>query len=777
MLIYRRSRLKKIITWPKQLKINAKLWIILFILTNLFWLGAGLIFGRHKLINALYDLKNAALDMGSSWYYQLTFPNAETIELDIPFENWQKITAKREEALARGILIAESDDFVKGELRYQDQTIPIELRLKGDWTDHLEGNKWSFRIHVDDDQAFQGMRYFSIQDPATRNMAMEWLYFQALQREHLIALRYHFAQVIINGENKGIYAIEEHFSKELIENNQRREGPIISFSEERMWNLADLYNLEDGAGEGLMLISPVEPFRTSQTLTDPLLKNQLTEADRLLRQYRRGLLSADQVFAKDEWAKFYALADLFNVRHGLAWHNLRIYYNPVTGLLEPIAFDNTITERSSQLSISSSTLFTDLPGLFADRDFQLAYIHYLDEFSQAEYLDRLLEDLKPDLNAVIKTLRRESYYQLPEQLLRDNQAFIRHKLDDEPGIWASQTDAGQLRIYALSRLAVEVLGITDSNGQWLLDWRSEPVFVPGFDKTQLPPLVNVSAPNLLSDAVVHFRAFGLDQERTAALNPWQLKLAGERWLEEPQVLPSWVKIDEETKSYIIPAGNWQLDANLVVQKPYKLIVERKFWLESESAPGLVEKLKTNLVEAYPPRTVWSLYLDTPNRECYQAAIAGEPRRYKLRWRWYQTGPTITPVSLELKYKRGELGAKKIFPSQQLPHQLSNESIWRTELPQPVQNIIQPLQPTLLTRYQRHYLIDPAEPVRLTIDLNLRTWQWPIFNLDAERAYQPMIFEVKYQPNDKQEARAQILAQQLPTSLSRFSKYTWGLNQQ
>jgi len=35
----------------------------------------------------------------------------------------------------------------------------------------------------------------------------------------------------LNGQDMGVYAFEEHFDKLLIESNNRREGPIVKFSE------------------------------------------------------------------------------------------------------------------------------------------------------------------------------------------------------------------------------------------------------------------------------------------------------------------------------------------------------------------------------------------------------------------------------------------------------------------------------------------------------------------------------------------------------------------
>ena len=52
----------------------------------------------------------------------------------------------------------------------------------------------------------------------------EWFLHQFVAYSGLLALRYDFVQLYLNGDNLGIYALEEHFEKELIENNNRREG-------------------------------------------------------------------------------------------------------------------------------------------------------------------------------------------------------------------------------------------------------------------------------------------------------------------------------------------------------------------------------------------------------------------------------------------------------------------------------------------------------------------------------------------------------------------------
>ncbi len=168
-------------------------------------------------------------------YIKGQFSNPKKIFIDINFENYQKINYKREQALEIGVLVSSEEDYVPATIRYKNKEVNVRLRLKGDLLDHLKGDKWSFRIKVRGDDTLFGMKTFSIQGPRTRNYLDEFVYHKALKKEGVMFLRYDFIEVIINGKNKGIYAIEEHFEKQLIENNERREGIILKFNEDMRW--------------------------------------------------------------------------------------------------------------------------------------------------------------------------------------------------------------------------------------------------------------------------------------------------------------------------------------------------------------------------------------------------------------------------------------------------------------------------------------------------------------------------------------------------------------
>jgi hypothetical protein len=354
------------------------------------------------------------------------FSNPERLVLDIDFEDLQKIEFKRQQAIERGGLVTGSDDWVNAKLTHNDKKVDIKLRLKGDLPDHWSGDKWSFRIKTKNGDKVMGMPVFSIQDPNTRQEVNEWIYMQALKEEGLIGLRYQFVEVIINGENKGIYAMEEHFSKELIESNQRREGLIFKFEEDYSFK----HNLENPD----VPVERIEEFYAAQITTfentdqvqgDPVKKEQFRKGFNLLEAFRNGDIEANQVFDKEKWAKYYAISTLLNCPHSKVWHNMRFYYNPITSKFEPIGFDGNCRLDGAALAVQEyavecvitedKDVCPNTPDIISNmilRDSEIypLYIQELEKISNDEYIDKFLEKVNKDLLIQIRNLQNENFF-------------------------------------------------------------------------------------------------------------------------------------------------------------------------------------------------------------------------------------------------------------------------------------------------------------------------------------------------------------------------------
>src|SRR3989344_1282051 len=111
--------------------------------------------------------------MSENWripfnYLQGLFSDPPHLSISLKHENFQKLAYKRDQALELGILLYEEGDEVNGTIAHDGLSYRTDMRLKGDWTDHLEGRKWSLRVNLDEGALF-GMKQFSLNNPKTRN--------------------------------------------------------------------------------------------------------------------------------------------------------------------------------------------------------------------------------------------------------------------------------------------------------------------------------------------------------------------------------------------------------------------------------------------------------------------------------------------------------------------------------------------------------------------------------------------------------------------------------
>jgi hypothetical protein len=330
------------------------------------------------------------------------YKNMEPLLIYIQESQMKKLMKLREKALEDGMLTTAEDSYVKAIVYGDNKMMHAEVRLKGDWLDHLAGSKWSFRIKLTED-SWHGMRVFSIQTPFARGYNNEWLFHKICQDQDVLTTKYDYVPVYLNGKSLGIYSYEEHFQKELIEFNHRREGPIVKFSETDFWKLFILSLYSEIGYEA----SYIEPFSENKMMSDSVQYNYFLLAANLLNMYRDMQASASEIFDIDKTAKFFALINSKNAFHGLQWHNMRFYYNPVLCRLEPIAYDNFSgpTEFSMENPISPMLIINNklkrensVYFLMTDSVFVNKYLSYLEyyvkELNYEFYKNKFAEEYK-----------------------------------------------------------------------------------------------------------------------------------------------------------------------------------------------------------------------------------------------------------------------------------------------------------------------------------------------------------------------------------------------
>ena len=143
-----------------------------------------------------------------------------------------------------------------------------------------------------------------------------------MEFNNLISLKYFFINLKVNDIDQGIYAVEEGFSKELIERNKKRNGQIFGLEEK----LGKVYpNVEYD------LYSKDYWISNYPDLTNIALSK--------LENIKTNNVDLGKFFDLEKWALYFAIIDLTQNYHGSLPKSVKLYYNPTTALFEPVGFD------------------------------------------------------------------------------------------------------------------------------------------------------------------------------------------------------------------------------------------------------------------------------------------------------------------------------------------------------------------------------------------------------------------------------------------------------
>lgn len=514
------------------------------------------------------------------------------LDIHIAFTDRQKLAFLREEALKAGVIDTSDDSWVPADILIDARQIPVKMRLKGDVTDHLEGDKWSFRIRVKGDDAVFGMKHFSIQDPRRSAFVHEWIMHRILERAGLIALRYDFVDVRINGEPMGIHALEESFGVELLEANRRREAPIIKFDETWLWDpRAWAYGSVPGQAD-VYYAAPIDAFESTQVEADPALAAQFERARGLLERFRAGEASVSQVFDVGRTATLFAHLDLATAWHAARWKNMRFYSNPFTGKLEPIAYNayDALPQAQGMVAGAGPTAWDmyEVPqwmeAFFKDPEFYALYVQALERVASEGYLEGLFEGIAPELDQKIRIIHRDDpSFEFSSLSYFANRDLIQRVLDPRIPILARHR-RGEPVLHAANtgHLAIGLLRIVD-----LATGKAYPL--PGEARLAAkqfprPVFANVGIGPEAAEALrnagkggrfgIVWRILGTDRERTDDLvvvdAPPRTSVAGGPSGVDALAAHPAFRVDRLSREVHIRPGRWQLDRTVAIPADYRL---------------------------------------------------------------------------------------------------------------------------------------------------------------------------------------------------------------
>ncbi len=492
-----------------------------------------------------------------------------------------------EAARERGVILPDGRPYVNGEMEHAGQRSKVRLRIKGKMTDHVKGRKWSFRVVARKDGGFLGMRRFSLQHPGTRNYLVEWLHHRLMAGEGIVALRYGFIRLKLNEEDLGIYAYEEHFGPELLENNGRVVGPLFRFDPGLFWEhrLNEMQGLRFDEPYAAYQAASIDAFGTNDLAKDATARAYFEEAVSLMEAFRRGGLKASQVFEIDLLARRHALIDLMGGHRSMDWSDVKFYYDPVAQRIEPVAYEIFGGERIHTLAGSGRyegrfrASFDLHDAYFNDDDLFRAYVAHLERVSRPTYLDSALAVLKPALDTAAATVYREfPWKELDVSVLRHNQRIIRRLLDVPKGFHAHlqviADDTMEVMVVPVEALPIEVHGLRLPDGTLMppVGHAVVPCRNPG--RTGQPRAMRFPIPEgsgLSKDLSLRleYSVLGASVRRELEIFAHalleDLPMRSAHLIDAPDMRTHpFVSVDEKAGTIHLRSGSWRLDRDLVI---------------------------------------------------------------------------------------------------------------------------------------------------------------------------------------------------------------------
>jgi hypothetical protein len=337
----------------------------------------------------------------------------DRLYLDVKFEDVQLLNYARESAMTRGMITGiEQEVSIKANLSIGAEKYKIKMSPTGQNMDMIGSyDKRAYKVKVLDRKKLYGMREFKLLPPLSRHHIVEWVGHELEGREGLISLRYFFIEVTLNGKDLGVYAVEEHFNKELLENRQAREGIIFSAKNQK-----------------------IRIFNNNKISASAINRNRIRLLESALQELRNNEIGLSRLFDLKKFATYYAIIDLMFGAHAVGV-NTFYYFNPITNLIEPIAreynslrYSDGVTENTELMIEEAQKVIKAENGdldwrsirnkMFQEEVFSTQYLKNLLRITNSKYLDDFFEDVDEAMILQLNILYRDDpFYKFPKEFI------------------------------------------------------------------------------------------------------------------------------------------------------------------------------------------------------------------------------------------------------------------------------------------------------------------------------------------------------------------------
>ncbi len=563
----------------------------------------------------------------------------DKFDLRIADEDYENLMAQREVAMTLQLLTSQFRETVPAKIVVNDEIYDVEIRLKGDLGDHWKNEaEMSFRVSVLNDKTINGIKRFSIQHPKRRLYLDEWVFNKVLNYHGLLNTRYDFVEFSLNGEDRGIYAIEEYADKFLLERNFRREGPIFRVDDDTFWK----YRGQAGASLENVAAFKVKPLGAKKLLKKEVLGNQYELASQLMYKFIRRDLATHQVFEVKKLAKAFVIAfDIFGSVHSLTTPNIRFYFNPITSKIEPIAFD--CAGLKARKVLMGQPYLRDYEEFFSDRKkhpqwqrtffhdpvFCKAYVEALKELGKEEWMPKFWKSVESEFKPLSArfatefpdyefnrhrlfmnvTSIKENLNKLPQDLdnlqedskieqFAEGLDWERHGLQAALGAYRPDTRELVLQVGNLSSYDVQLQSLNVGSRLVLpFDGKSKLSAKAPYEFAEIQEIVvplpkgYVWSPKDRSKIKISYNAVGNAKVETISVMPFPIlneeTFANDFFREHKDLNQlGWLTVDETDKTITVKKGKHKISENTLLPAGYEWHINAKTELQLSNGASI-----------------------------------------------------------------------------------------------------------------------------------------------------------------------------------------------
>lgn len=221
-----------------------------------------------------------------------------------------------------------------------------KVRIHGDYEDHIHEEQGIVKSSLDVELMegnVGGVTKFKLFLPETRNSENEIFVTTILNKLSILSPRTRFLDTTVN-EVAIKYLLQEKISKEFLEINSLREGPVIEYYENMMWEsrINEGLNIEffSKVNNVNFLLKNINNFSIGLNgiaLLNSISKNASFSLDN--QEIENIQLDYNSTQTSDKLNRFDAALLSLGSTHGLISHNRKFYYDPLFNSLIPIYYD------------------------------------------------------------------------------------------------------------------------------------------------------------------------------------------------------------------------------------------------------------------------------------------------------------------------------------------------------------------------------------------------------------------------------------------------------